>query len=73
MNTVKAAITTKSGASQNTHSIGRRGRDVFFNEKLQGVRDGLQQTVRTNTHRSQTNLHVGQNFALQPVHGDDGD
>ncbi len=53
--------------------VGLGRHDVFLDQQLEGVGDGLQQAVGADSHRAQANLHVRQNLSLQPVHGDHGD
>ena len=48
--------------------VGLGGHNVFLDQQLKCVRYGLQQAMRPNSHRTQTDLHVGQNFPFQPVH-----
>ncbi len=69
---VKAVMTTATGASQNTSLSALVGHDVFLDEQLDGVGERLQQAVRAYAHGAVANLDVGQNFALQPVHGEHG-
>ncbi len=57
---------------QEDERIGTFGHDVFLENQLEGVRNRLQQAVRTDAHRPEAHLHVRENFALQPVHTDDG-
>ena len=52
--------------------VGLGRHDVFLDQKLERVGDGLQQAVGADSHGAQANLHVRQNFPLQPVHGDHG-
>ena len=44
------------------------GDDVFFEQQLERVGDGLQQPVRADAHGPQAHLEIGQNFSL---HQDD--
>ena len=61
------------GRDPEDESVGFGGNDVFFEQELDGVGDGLQQAVRAYAHGAEAHLHVRENFALEPVHGDDGD
>ena len=67
-NVVNAVIVTTTGALQNTSLSASVGDDVFLDEQLQRVGEGLQQSVRAHAHGAEANLHVRQNLALQPVH-----
>src|SRR4029077_4486852 len=42
-------------------------------QQLDRVRDRLQQTMRPNAHRPEPHLHVRENLAFEPVHGNHGD
>ena len=53
--------------------VGFGGDDVLFEQQFDGVSDGLEQAVRAYAHGAKAHLHVSQNLALEPVHGDDGD
>ena len=44
--------------------------DVFLDQDLERVGYGLQQAMGADSHGPQADLHVRQNFPLQPVHGD---
>ena len=68
--TVNAASTTMNGAIQKTKPVGFGGHDVFFKQQLDGVSNGLQQSVRAHAHGAEPDLHVRENLALQPVHRD---
>ena len=61
------------GASRKTNGVGTFGHDVFLEDQLEGVRNRLQQAVRTDAHGPEAHLHVSENLALQPVHTDDGE
>ncbi len=70
-NVVNAVIVTTTGALQNTSLSASSGNDVFLDQQLEGVGEGLQQSVRAHAHGTKANLHVRQDFALQPVHAHD--
>ena len=70
--TVKAASTTIKRRHPEDDSVGLGGHDVFFEQQLDRVGDGLEQAVRAYAHGAETHLHVRQDFALEPVHRDDG-
>src|SRR5262249_37403712 len=44
--------------------------DVFLDEQLDSISNGLEQAMWSHTHGAKTDLHVGQDLALQPVHRD---
>ena len=45
------------------------GDDVFLDQQLQGVGDGLQQAVRPHAHGSQADLEIGQHLPLDQRRG----
>jgi hypothetical protein len=59
---VKVEIT---GAIQKSALSESAGNDVFLDQQFQGVRDGLQEAVRTHAHGSQAHLKIGQHLALE--------
>ncbi len=61
------------GGDPEDECVGFGGDDVFFKQQFEGVRDGLEQTVRAHAHGAETDLHVSENLALEPVHCDYGD
>ena len=52
------------GREPENRLIGIGGNDVFLEQQLQGVGDGLQQAVRADAHGAEAHLEIGQNFAL---------
>src|SRR5580700_10715157 len=60
------------GRHPENKSVSLGGHDVFFEQELDGVGNGLQKSMRTNAHRAETYLHVSEDFALEPVHRDHG-
>src|ERR1700722_13957427 len=53
-------------------AVGFGRHDVFFEQQLDGVGNGLQEPVRAHAHGAEAYLHVSENFAFQPVHRDHG-
>ena len=66
------------GRAAEQKAVGRAGNEVFFEQQLDGVGEGLQHAVRADAHGAEADLHIGQNLALEQYgvgHGqrDDGD
>src|SRR5579863_2221845 len=68
--TVNAANTTMNGDPED-QAVRFGGYDVFFEEKLQRIGDGLEQAMGPDPHGAEAHLHVGQNLPLEPVHRND--
>ena len=54
------------GASEKGHLGGLGRDDVFLEEQLETVGDRLQQSMPAGAHRSESGLHVADDFALAP-------
>ena len=63
-NEVSAVNVEMTGAIQKIELVGVGGDDVFLEQQLEGVGDGLQQAVRADAHGAEADLEIGQHFAL---------
>ena len=53
-----------TGANQKMALVGIGGDDVFLEQQLERVGDGLQQAVRADAHGPEAHLEIGQHLAL---------
>ena len=52
------------GADQEDRTVGVGRDDVFLEQKLQGIRDGLQKPVRADAHGPEAHLKIRQHLAF---------